>query len=66
MQQGLELVDLALIDGQLGEDNDIDTADLLAGGDEHAVQEVEGGDERRRMGVTAIVMRRLRFPMLSR
>jgi hypothetical protein len=48
VEQSLELVDLALVDGQLGEGDDIDAADLLAGGDEHPVQEVEVETLRRR------------------
>ena len=41
VQQRLELVDLALVDRALRQANDIDTTGLLAGGHQHAVQEVQ-------------------------
>ena len=41
VQQRFEVVDLALGDGALGQQDDIDAARLLAGGDQHPIQQVQ-------------------------
>ena len=41
VQQRFEGVDLVLRDGALGQHDDIDTARLLAGGDQHTIQQVQ-------------------------
>ncbi len=41
VQERFEALDVILVDGALRENHDVDTARLLAGGDEHAIQEVQ-------------------------
>jgi hypothetical protein len=49
VQDSLELVDLGLIDGGLGQHHDVDVVDLVQSRDEHTIQEVQveplGGGE---------------------
>jgi hypothetical protein len=41
VQKRFEVVDLALVDGAFGQQDDIDATGLLAGGDKHAIQQVQ-------------------------